>query len=229
MPNSPVTADLLALRDETYAEFHAGLIPDIPRERIIGIRMPVLRKYAKTLAKDRDAAQRFLADLPHRYTEENTLHGILISEIKDFDEAMAECEKFLSHIDNWATCDTFSPKSFAKRHDEVYEKCLQWLESEHTYTVRFAVVTAMQHFLGEDFRPKMLERLAAVSTGEYYINMAIAWFYSVSLVKQWNATITILESRRLDRWIHNKSITKAIESYRIPPERKQYLRTLRIK
>lgn len=224
-----VTADLFALRDETYAAFHAKLVPDIPHDRIIGVRLPVLRTYAKTLAKDREATRSFLADLPHRYTEENTLHGILVSAIKDFDEAMAECEKFLPYIDNWATCDTFSPKLFAKHHDEVYAKCLQWLESEHAYTVRFATVTAMQHFLDDDFRPELLERLSAIHTGEYYINMAVAWFYSVALVKQWEATVPVIESRRLDRWVHNKSISKAIESFRISQERKDYLRTLKIK
>lgn len=224
-----VTSDLFALRDETYAAFHAGLVPDIPHDCIIGVRMPVLRTYAKTLAKDREATQSFLADLPHRYTEENTLHGIIVSAIKDFDEAMAECEKFLPYIDNWATCDTFSPKPFAKHHDEVYAKCLQWLESERTYTVRFAIVTAMQHFLDDDFRPELLERLTAIRTDEYYINMAVAWFYSVALVKQWEATVPVIESRRLDRRVHNKSISKAIESFRIPQERKDYLRTLRIK
>lgn len=230
MPHTPITADLLAMRDEAYAAFHAKLVPDIPREQIIGIRLPQLRAYAKTLAKDREATRCFLAGTPrYRYTEEYTLHGIIVSAIKDFDEAMDECEKFLPHIDNWATCDTFSPKSFAKHHDEVYEKCLQWLESEHVYTVRFAVVTAMQHFLDDDFRPELLERLAEIRTGEYYRNMALAWFYSVALVKQWDAAIVVLGNRRLDRWVHNKSITKAVESYRIPPERKEYLRTLKIK
>lgn len=229
MTDSPVTADLLAMRDEAYAAFHAGLVPDVPRERIIGVRLPLLRLYAKTLAKDREATRRFLAAIPYRYTEEYTLHGIIVSAIKDFDEAMAECEKFLPHIDNWATCDTFSPKSFAKHHDEVYGKCMQWLVSEHVYTVRFAIVTAMQHFLDDDFRPELLERLAEIRTGEYYINMALAWFYSVALVKQWDAAIAVLENRRLDRWVHNKSITKAIESFRIPKECKEYLRTLRIR
>jgi len=225
--NDRITADLLALRDEGYAEFHSKLVPDIPRERIIGIRMPVLRAYAKTLAKDREAAKRFLADLPHRYTEENTLHGIIVSMMRDFDEVMTECERFLPCIDNWATCDTFAPKSFTKHHDEVYRKCMEWLASDRTYTVRFAVVTAMQHFLDDDFRPELLERLAAIRTGEYYINMAVAWFYSVALVKRWDAAIPIIESRRLDRRVHNKSIAKAVESFRIPQERKDYLRTLR--
>lgn len=227
--NDRITADLLALRDEAYADFHAKLVPDIPHDRIIGVRMPVLRSYAKTLAKDRGATRRFLDDLPHRYTEENTMHGIIVAAIKDFDEAMAECERFLPYIDNWATCDTFAPESFARHRDEVYAKCLQWLESERTYTVRFAIVTAMQHFLGDDFRPELLERLATLRTGEYYINMAVAWFYSAALVKQWDATIPVMESRRLDRRVHNKSISKAIESLRIPQERKDYLRSLRRK
>ena len=225
--NDSITADLLALRDEAYADFHAKLVPDIPRERIIGIRMPRLREYAKTLAKDREAARRFLDAMPYRYTEEYTLHGIIVSAIRDFDEAMAECERFLPHIDNWATCDTFAPKSFARHRDEVYAKCLEWLASERTYTVRFAVVTAIQHFLGDDFRPELLERLATLRTDEYYINMAVAWFYSVALVKQWDATIPVIESGWLDHWVHNKSIAKATESFRVPQERKDYLRTLR--
>lgn len=225
--NERITADLFALRDEAYADFHAKLVPDTPRERIIGVRIPALRAYAKRLAKDGEAARRFLDDLPHRYTEENTLHGIVVSAIKDFDAAMAECERFLPYIDNWATCDTFAPKSFARHRDEVYRKCLEWLGSEHTYTVRFAVVTAIQHFLGDDFRPELLERLATLRPGEYYIDMAVAWFYSVALVKQWDATIPVIEGGRLDRWVHNKSIAKATESFRMPQERKDYLRTLR--
>jgi len=220
-----VRRELFDLQDEKYRDFHKKLVPTIDEERIIGIRVPELRKYAKAFpAQDKDA---YLDSLPHRYIEENNLHAFIISGMKDFDEAMRRTEEFLPYIDNWATCDSFMPKVFKKHPDAVYEKVKQWLESERTYTVRYALVTLLNNFLDEEFRPEMLGLAANIRSEEYYINMAAAWYFSVALVKQYDAALPYITEHRLDRWTHNKAIQKAIESYRISDETKVYLRSLK--
>jgi len=220
-----VRRELFDLQDEKYRDFHKKLVPTIDEERIIGIRVPELRKYAKALpAQDKDA---YLDSLPHRYIEENNLHAFIISGMKDFDEAMRRTEEFLPYIDNWATCDSFMPKVFKKHPAAVYEKVKQWLESERTYTVRYALVTLLNNFLDEEFRPEMLGLAANIRSEEYYINMAAAWYFSVALVKQYDAALPYITEHRLDRWTHNKAIQKAIESYRISDETKVYLRSLK--
>ena len=226
--NEKILNDLLALRDEHYGDFHASLLPDTPRNRIIGIRIPALRAYAKQLAEDTATVEEFVGTLPHTYLDEYTLHALLIARECDFGKAMSECERLLPYIDNWAVCDIFSPRAFgfAKHHDALYEKCLQWLDSERTYTVRFGIVTLMRHFLDTDFRPEALDHVARLRTEEYYINMAVAWFFCDALIKQWDAALPYLTDYRLAPWTHNKAIRKCIESFRIAPERKQYLRTL---
>lgn len=222
-----ITNALFAMQDTGYRDFQARLVPTIPKETIIGVRTPMLRQYAKQI-KNTPLAAEFLKELPHRYYEENNLHAFLVSEqAKDFDATIKEIEAFLPYIDNWATCDGFTPKIFKKYPDRTYEKVQQWLQSPRTYTVRFAVVTLLQFFLDEQFRPEILTRLSQIHTGEYYINMAIAWFYSFALIKQYEATIGLFEQQTLDPWVHNKSIQKAVESYRIPPETKQYLKSLK--
>lgn len=224
-----IVDELFALQDLKYRDFHSRLMPDHDKDLVIGVRTPVLRKLAKKLAKDPDSVE-FLKELPHKYYEENNLHAYLIESIaKDFDQAIALTEDFLPYINNWATCDTFSPKAFKKNLDALYDKTLEWMESSHTYTVRYAVVTQLQYFLDDAFRAPMLDILADIHTEEYYINMAIAWYYSFALIKQYSAAIPLFEERRLDKWIHNKSLQKAIESYRIDKETKDYLRSLKIK
>ena len=169
-------------------------------------------------------------ELPHKYYEENNLHAYLIENIaKTFEEAVMLTEKFLPYVDNWATCDTFSPKAFKKDLNALYDKTLEWMNSSHVYTVRYGIVTQLQHFLDVEFRKEMLDIMAEIHTEEYYINMAIAWYYSFALIKQYTATIPLFEERRLDKWVHNKSLQKAIESYRIDKETKDYLRSLKIK
>lgn len=220
-----VRRELFALRDKKYRDFHKKLVPTVDEARIIGIRVPELRKYAKAFpTQDKDA---YLDLLPHRYIEENNLHAFLICGIKDFDEAMSRTEAFLPYIDNWATCDSFMPKVFKKHPDAVYAKVKEWLQSEHTYTLRYALVTLLNNFLDEEFRPEMLDLAAGLRSEEYYINMAIAWYFSIALVKQYDAALPYIRSRRLDRWVHNKAIQKAIESYRISTETKAYLRSLK--
>ena len=220
---------LFALQDLDYRDFHAKLMPGYDKERIIGVRTPALRKLAKQLTKEGDCSD-FLSQLPHKYYEENNLHAFLIENLAgDFDTAMGMTEAFLPYIDNWATCDCFTPKAFRKEPQRLYEKTLEWLKSDHTYTVRYGIVTQLSLFLDREFRPEMLDILADIHREEYYINMAIAWYYSFALIKQYDAAIGLFESRRLDKWIHNKSLQKAIESYRIDKETKDYLRSLKRK
>lgn len=218
---------LLALQDEKYRDFHSKLIPTISAETIIGIRMPVMRKLVKEYAKDPESAE-FLKQLPHTYYDENLLHALLVAEIKDYDTCVKEVERFLPYVDNWAVCDVFSPKVFRKNRDKLIEKVREWSASERPYTCRFGMEMLMTHFLDEDFRPEYLEIPAAVHSEEYYVNMMIAWFYATALAKQWDATVGYIEKHRLDPWTHNKTIQKARESYRITPEQKEYLKTLKV-
>ena len=225
-------AALFAMQDENYRDFHAKLIPNVDKETIIGVRVPRMRAYAKALWKQApETARAFLEALPHGYYEENCLHGLLIDTLAETtDEALRLIDRFLPYIDNWATCDMLPPKIFASDLACVRETVLPWLASEETYRVRFAIVTLLTFFLEEEtFAQTDLARLAAIHSEEYYVNMAIAWYYSFALIKQYERTIGLFEARTLTSWVQNKSIQKAIESYRIAPERKAYLRTLKIK
>ena len=195
---------LFALRDEKYREFQRSLIPGLPRENIIGIRIPVMRKLAKEFVKEPEAAV-FLKQLPHTYYDENILHALLIAEIKDYDACMEAVEAFLPYIDNWAVCDGLSPKVFGKHKAELLEKIRLWIPSEHIYTCRFGIGMLMRWFLDEDFQPGYLELPAAVRSEEYYVNMMTAWFFATALAKQWDAAIPYLEQKRLDVWTHNKT------------------------
>ncbi len=219
---------LFAMRDEKYGAFQSKLIPTAAGEAFIGVRTPDLRKYAKGLVK-RDGVQQFLDDLPHRYFDENQLHAFILSEMKDYDRCMAEVCRFLPYVDNWATCDQMSPKVFKKHRPELLEYIKEWLKSDHTYTVRFAVGMLMEHFLDEDFDPDYPEMAARIRSDEYYINMMTAWYFATALAKQYETVLPYLENRRLDPWTHNKTIQKAVESYRITDEQKAYLKELKIK
>lgn len=223
-----ITRRLFEMQDLKYRDFHARLIPTTKKERIIGVRTPELRKYAKELRKSGEWKE-FIRELPHTYHEENALHGYILGEIKtDYEEMMEELERFLPYVENWAVCDTISPKIFKKYPSQVYEKIRQWVKSGHVYTVRFGVVTLLQFFLDENFDPEMPELVAGIHREEYYINIAIAWYLSTALAKQYETVLPLMESRTLDPWIQNKTIQKAVESYRISDEQKQYLRTLKI-
>ena len=219
---------LFAMRDEKYGEFQSKLIPTAAGEAFIGVRTPDLRKYAKKLVK-RDDMQQFLDNLPHQYFDENQLHAFILSEMKDYDRCMAEVCRFLPYVDNWATCDQMSPKVFKKNRPELLEYIKEWLKSDHTYTVRFAVGMLMEHFLDEDFDPAYPEMAARIRSDEYYINMMTAWYFATVLAKQYETVLPYLENRRLDPWTHNKTIQKGVESYRITDEQKAYLKELKIK
>lgn len=223
-----VREHLFELQDLKFREFNAKLIPNMPIERVIGVRTPELRKYARELIRNGEWKE-FISELPHQYQEENALHGYILGSIKeDYEQVMCYLEEFLPYVENWAVCDTISPKIFKKYPREVYEKIQEWVKSEHEYTVRFGIVSMLQFFLDEEFRPEMLQLAAGIHREEYYINMAIAWYFSFALIKQYEASIPLIESQTLDPWIQNKSIQKAIESYRISDERKAYLRTLKV-
>ncbi len=230
MSEKTITDGLFALKDENYRRFHAKLIPDIPIDNIIGVRTPVLRKYAKEVAKLPEA-NIFLESLPHSYYEENNLHGALLSLLypKDIIAFMEQLERFLPYVDNWATCDMLSPKIFKKHLPYVYERVQKWLQSDAVYTIRFGIVTLLGFYLDDAFEPEMLQLVANVRSEEYYVNMAVAWYFSMALVKQYDATLPYIQNRVLEPWTHNKSIQKAIESRRIPQETKAYLRGLKIR
>ena len=218
---------LWSLRDADYRAFQAKLIPTVDPQRIIGVRTPALRAYAKELRHDPHLSA-FLNELPHDYYDEDQLHAILLNNIsKDIDETLAYVEAFLPYIDNWATCDMLSIKLFAKHPEQVYANCLRWLKSEHCYTVRFAIDVLLQFHLDETFRPETLDILAGLKREEYYINMALAWYMSYALIKQYSSALPLFLEDRLDTWLHNKSIQKAVESRRLSPEIKDYLRSLR--
>ena len=222
-----ISEELFALQDTEYQVFQSKLMPTIPPEMVIGVRTPLLRKRAKELAGT-PQAESFLHDLPHRYYEENNLHAFLIEQIRDYDTALAETERFLPYINNWATCDCFCPKVFAKHKAELLIPLRRWLGSDQTYTVRYAMGMLMRYYLDEDFQPEYLAWVAGVHSEEYYLNMMRAWYFATALAKQPDAALPWLTDRRLDVWTHNKTIQKAAESYRIPPEMKQQLRELRI-
>lgn len=218
---------LFQLQDKGYRDFQSKLIPTIPVETIIGVRIPAIRKLAKEYGKDPESVE-FLKQLPHTYYDENILHALLVAEIKDYEACVKEVERFLPYVDNWAVCDIFSPKVFRKNKDKLIDKIREWTASGHSYACRFGMGMLMTHFLDEDFRVEYLEIPATVHSEEYYVNMMIAWFYATALAKQWDATIGYIEDQRLDTWTHNKTIQKARESYRITPEQKEYLKTLKM-
>ena len=222
-----ISERLFALQDQAYQSFQSKLIPTVSPETVIGVRTPLLRKLAKELSGT-PQAEDFLRSLPHAYYEENNLHAFLVERIRDYDAALAETERFLPYIDNWATCDCFCPKVFAKHKDALIVPIRRWLDSDRLYTVRYAIGMLMRHYLDEAFRPEFLAWVAGVQSEEYYINMMRAWYFATALAKQPDSAFVWLTERRLDVWTHNKTIQKAVESYRISAEMKQQLRGLRI-
>lgn len=218
--------ELFKLQDTEYRDFNSSLIPGIDKETVIGIRTPVLRKFAKEYAKSGETEQ-FMRELPHKYYEENNLHMMLIVQIKGYDECISELEKFLPHIDNWATCDSPLPKCFDKNKEDVLERAKKWIAADTTYVKRYGMGVMMRLFLDEDFKEEYIQLVAGVKSEEYYVNMMIAWYMATALAKQWDAAIPYIQEHRLSEWVHRKSIQKAVESYRITPEQKDYLKGLR--
>ena len=223
-----ILKELFKLQDKKYRDFQVKLIPGSSIDKMIGVRTPDLRKYSKKLIKENNYKD-FLDELPHNYFDENQLHAFILSEIKDYNECINYINKFLPYVDNWATCDQMSPKVFKKNKDKLLLEIKKWLKSKDTYTIRFGIGMLMQHFLDEGFKKDYLKLVSKIKSNEYYINMMIAWYFATALAKQYKETIPYLEDKILDKWTHNKTIQKAIESYRITAEQKEYLRNLKIK
>ena len=219
---------LFEMQDAEYRDFHAKLVPTMEKTKFIGIRTPMLRKFAKKFGKTEES-EIFLQVLPHQYYEENNLHGLLIEQIRDYDKCLEELERFLPFIDNWATCDLLALHMMKKHRDVFIREVFRWIESDQPYTIRFGIGMLMRHYLDEEFKPEYPEKVAAIRSEEYYVNMMRAWYFATSLAKQYEKVLPFLEERRMDVWTHNKTIQKAIESCRITPEQKAYLRTLRIR
>ncbi len=223
-----IQQELFALQDLSYRDFHAKLMPTVDKARVIGVRTPKLRAFAKEFGKTEEAKE-FLKVLPHQYYEENNLHGLLIEQIKDYPTLIRELNRFLPCIDNWATCDLLTVRVVKKHLDTFTEEVERWLASDHTYTIRFGIGMLMRYYLEEHFSLEYPEKVAKIRSEEYYVNMMRAWYFATALAKQYEAIFPFLEEKRLDAWTHNKTIQKAIEGYRITQEQKVYLRTLRIK
>lgn len=215
-------------QDTKYKAFHQRLIPNVDPDRVIGVRTPTLRRIAKEFSGSKDREQ-FLKKLPHQYYEENNLHAFFIEQIRDFDLCIAEINRFLPYVDNWATCDSMRPGCFIKNRDKLILAIEKWLNAEDTYTVRYGIEMLMVHFLDGDFDKKHLEMVAEVESSEYYVNMMIAWYFATALAKKWDEAFPYLEKKRLAPWIHNKTIQKSVESYRIAEDKKTILRRLKIK
>ena len=224
-----IQQQLFALQDLKYRDFHAKLVPGMDVNNIIGVRTPDLRKLAKQVAKDERIGE-FLAVLPHQYLDEMNLHGFIISELKDYDECLEEIERFLPYVNNWATCDLLSPKAFKHKKNRIrlIEDIKRWMASDEPFTIRFGIEMLMSFYLDEDFKPDYLELPASIRSEEYYVNMMTAWLFAEALVKQWDSALPFIQNKKLDDWTHNKAIQKACESFRISPDHKEYLKTLRI-
>lgn len=221
-----IREQLRSLSEEKYRSFSASLMPSVDAETVIGVRIPILRAYARSIFKDERALD-FMRELPHKYFEENNLHAFLICQIKDYGECVCELDRFLPYVDNWATCDSMRPRAFKAHKSELIADIRRWMRSEHPYTVRFGIEMLMVHFLGEHFKREYADAVADIRSNEYYVNMMIAWYFATALATNWDEVLPYVEGGRLSDLTHNKTIQKAVESYRIDAERKAYLRTLK--
>lgn len=226
-----ITTQLFIMQDNEYKEFHGRLMPTVNPDTILGIRVPILRKFSNQSAKSlsKEKLLEFMNELPHKYYEENNIHAFLIEKIKDFDECIVALEKFLPFVDNWATCDMMNPKILKKNTQQLFCKIKEWIVSPHVYTIRYGIGMLMRYFLDDNFKTEYLDMVAAVKSDEYYVNMMKAWFFATALAKQYEATLPYIKEKRLDNWSHNKAIQKSIESFRVPKEHKEELKRYKIK
>lgn len=215
---------LLSMGEEKYRDFSSKLMPTIDKSKVIGIRTPLLRKYAKSL----EEYEEFLSDLPHEYFEENNLHAFLIEREKDFDRCIQKLNIFLPYVDNWATCDSLKPGVLKKEPKKLLKHINEWIKSKDVYAVRYGINLLMSFYLDDNFDKEYLETVACVKSNEYYINMMRAWYFATALAKQYEAAVPYIENKKLDIWTHNKTIQKAVESYRISLQQKEYIKTLKI-
>ena len=228
MITDDIRKELKKLQDKGYRDMQVTIIPTVEADSIIGVRTPALRQLAKELSKREDVSK-FLEDVPHKFFEENQLHAFILSGMKDAESCIRLVDEFLPYVDNWATCDQMSPKIFKKHKQLLLEYVDKWIRSDHTYVKRFAIGMLMEHFLDEDFKTSYLTKVSKIRSEEYYVNMMIAWYFATALAKQYDAALPFIEKQKLDKWTHNKSIQKAVESYRITPEQKEFLKTLKRK
>ena len=226
MKNIEIRDALFSFADEKYKDFQSKLMPTVDKDKVIGVRTPALRAFAKELYKAGEY-ELFFLDLPHKYYEEDNLHALLIDKIKDFSECIAEIEMLLPYIDNWATCDMLRPKALKKEPERLLEYIYKWLGSDKVYTVRYAIGCLCSFYLDDNFSSEQLSLVAEIKSEEYYINMMIAWYFATALAKQYDSTVPYIEGRKLPEWVHRKTIQKAVESYRISDETKAYLRSLK--
>lgn len=217
---------LLEVKDSEYKEFQAKLVPNIDPETIIGVRTPDMRAVAKEVFNS-DEKEAFLQELPHKYYEENLVHFFILALIKDFDECVSKVEEFLPFVDCWPVSDQATPKSFKKNHEKLLPYIKKWIASDHVYTARFGIRMLMNEFLGEDFKEEYLELVASKKGEDYYLKMMVAWYFATALAKRYDESVVYIEQHRLDDWVHKKAIQKAIESYRVSDDHKDYLRSLR--
>lgn len=222
-----IKKELLKYQDKKYLDFTSKLIPNVDKKNIIGVRLPDIKIIAKKIYLNEDY-QKFLDSLPHKYHEENLIHIFIINLIKDYDKCIKEIEKFLPYINNWAVCDSLKPKVLKKNKKDLINFVNKYIKSKHPYSIRYAISILMNHFLEEDYNPKYLKLVSNIKHDDYYVKMMMAWYYSVALVKQYEDTIKYLENKKLDRFVHNTTIQKAIDSYRINDDKKEYLRKLRV-
>ncbi len=226
---------LFLMQDLKYRDFTAALIPTVDKDTVIGVRTPALKSFAKELMAeaykkgDFSEINLFLDNLPHGYYEENNLHAFIVSEIKDFEICINKTSEFLPFINNWATCDSFRPKCFAKNKEKLIPYIKEWLSSGKAYIVRYAIELLMIHFLDESFSESYLDTVSKIKSDEYYVNMMIAWYFAEALAKQYNLVVLYFQTAKLSPWVHNKAIQKARESFRISPEKKEYLKALKLK
>ena len=219
------------MQDLKYRDFHSKLMPTVDKEKVIGVRIPQLRKYASSFLKlsSWEEINDFMHTLPHQYYEEDNLHAFIIEKIKDYEECINALNAFLPYVDNWATCDMMNPKVLKKESERLLEQVKVWLKAKETYVVRFAMGCLMNYYLDEYFTEECANLVAEVQSDEYYIQMMQAWYFATALAKQYDAVLPYLLEHKLSMWVHNKTIQKAVESYRITTEQKDYLKTLKRK
>ncbi len=223
---SRINKELFNMQDLAYRDFHSRLVPTLDKETIIGVRTPLLRRFAKQLAKE-GSVEEFLSALPHKYYEENNLHAFIIEDIKDFKTCISNLERFLPYIDNWATCDCLRPKCFKKNTDCLIDYVIKWILDDRTYIKRFGIGMLLSYYLDDEFDKRYLNIVSQIRSDEYYVNMMKAWYFTTALTKQYDSAIEYLTLNKLDKWTHNKTIQKSIESYRIPESQKAFLKTLK--
>ena len=219
-----VTKILFEKQDAAYRDFTAKLIPTVPRETFIGVRLPDLKALCKAMTNEEKAD--FILDLPHTYHDENILHALIVSEIRDPRRCLCAVERFLPYISSWSVCDTMAPKSLTKEKEIFIEKIRSCISSGKTYYIRFGVLMLMKYYLNDEFDPEYPALVASVVSDEYYVNMMCAWYFATALAKQYDSVIPYLENKRLTQTVHKMTVRKAVESFRIDDVKKAYLKTL---